>query len=69
MSTDNKALVQMQTFIKNKAWTRVGIFSLAGLIYNRQLFRHTIGHAFFMDIKTLADLETVFRRKVIPQFQ
>jgi len=30
---------------------------------------HTIGHAFFMNINTLADLDAVFRRKVIPLLQ
>jgi len=35
-------------------------------LYDRD---HTIGHAFFMTVKTLADLETVFRRRVIPLLQ
>lgn len=30
---------------------------------------HTIGHAFFMNVDTLADLDAVFRRKVIPLLQ
>lgn len=35
-------------------------------LYDRD---HTIGHAFFIHIKSLADLDTVFRRKVIPLLQ
>ena len=35
-------------------------------LYDRD---HTIGHAFFWNVKTLDDLRTVFRRKVIPLLQ
>jgi 5-methylcytosine-specific restriction enzyme B len=36
------------------------------LVYDRD---HTIGHAFFLGANTLADLEVVFRRKVLPLLQ
>lgn len=36
------------------------------LVYDRD---HAIGHAFFMGVTTLPELETVFRRKVLPLLQ
>jgi hypothetical protein len=30
---------------------------------------HTIGHVFFINVKSQADLEEAFQRKVIPQLQ
>lgn len=35
-------------------------------LYDRE---HTVGHAFFMGVKNLNDLERVFRRKVLPLLQ
>lgn len=35
-------------------------------LYDRD---HTIGHAFFMNVQSLAELDAVFRRKVIPLLQ
>ena len=35
-------------------------------LYDRD---HTIGHAYFINVKSLSDLETVFRRKIIPLLQ
>ncbi|MDD2685063.1 MAG: AAA family ATPase [Gallionella sp.] len=35
-------------------------------LYDRD---HTIGHAYFIDVKDLADLEKIFKRKVIPLLQ
>ena len=36
------------------------------LVYDRD---HTIGHAFFLGVTTLPELDTVFRRKVLPLLQ
>jgi len=35
-------------------------------LYDRD---HTIGHAYFMGVETLADLEATFRRRVLPLLQ
>jgi 5-methylcytosine-specific restriction protein B len=36
------------------------------VVYDRD---HSIGHAFFLDVKALPDLDAVFRRKVLPLLQ
>ena len=36
------------------------------LLYDRD---HTIGHAFFLGVNTLSELDSVFRRKVLPLLQ
>jgi 5-methylcytosine-specific restriction endonuclease McrBC GTP-binding regulatory subunit McrB len=35
-------------------------------LYDRD---HTIGHAYFIHVKTLADLDAIFRRKIVPLLQ
>jgi 5-methylcytosine-specific restriction protein B len=66
LQPDHTALPEAPVADVNLRSMLIAINERIEYLYDRD---HTIGHAYFINVKTLADLDQVFRRKVIPLLQ